>query len=198
MIYDRKAVPIIAISAVAFAVEVIFWIKIALTRHDVSYTANSAACDNLETRNSLYYPARYLKFWRINQRCEVPQGLILAKQAGTAGPSYLGASPYLCEFFPQVLPILFITIVGGIIKVGAMIRLAFVKDDVWFTKDSAHFEYCETRQGPWYRPKSRKWGGRDYYEMPRGLILAKQGDVNGPSYSEGGDKKVEKDDKKKK
>ncbi|XP_041565441.1 uncharacterized protein LOC108148620 isoform X2 [Drosophila elegans] len=90
-----------------------------------------------------------------------------------------------------VLPILFITIVGGIVKVGAMIRLAFVKDDVWFTKDSAHFEHCETRQGPWYRLKSRKWGGREYYEMPRGLILAKQGDVNGPSYSEGGDKKGE-------
>ncbi|XP_041565443.1 uncharacterized protein LOC108148620 isoform X5 [Drosophila elegans] len=81
------AVPIIAFTAVAFAVEVTFWIKIALTRHDVSYTENSAACDNLETRNSFYYPARYLKFWRINQRCEVPQGLICAKQGDTAGPS---------------------------------------------------------------------------------------------------------------
>ncbi|XP_041565439.1 uncharacterized protein LOC108148620 isoform X1 [Drosophila elegans] len=82
------AVPIIAFTAVAFAVEVTFWIKIALTRHDVSYTENSAACDNLETRNSFYYPARYLKFWRINQRCEVPQGLICAKQGDTAGPSF--------------------------------------------------------------------------------------------------------------
>ncbi|XP_016982160.1 uncharacterized protein LOC108046787 isoform X2 [Drosophila rhopaloa] len=89
-----------------------------------------------------------------------------------------------------VLPILFITIIGGIIKVGAMIRLAFVKDDVWFTKDSAYYEYCETRQGPWYKHKSRKWGGRDDYEWPPGLIMAKQGDVNGPSF--------ENDDKKKK
>ncbi|XP_070073646.1 uncharacterized protein [Drosophila takahashii] len=83
-----QAVPIIVISAIAFGVEVIFWIKIALSRHDVAYTANSAACDNLETRNSYFYPAKYLKFLKYNQRCEVPSGLILAKQGDTAGPSF--------------------------------------------------------------------------------------------------------------
>ncbi|XP_026831690.1 uncharacterized protein LOC6554701 isoform X2 [Drosophila erecta] len=81
-----------------------------------------------------------------------------------------------------VLPILFIIVVGGILKVGAMIRLAFVKDDVFFTKDSAYYEYLETRKGPWYKLKSRKWGGRDEYDMPPGLILAAQGDVSGPSF----------------
>ncbi|XP_043656147.1 uncharacterized protein LOC122622063 isoform X1 [Drosophila teissieri] len=83
-----------------------------------------------------------------------------------------------------VLPILFISIVGGILKVGAMIRLALVKDDVFFTKDSAYYEYLETRKGPWYRQRSRKWGGRDEYPMPPELLLATQGDVNGPSFAE--------------
>lgn len=89
-----------------------------------------------------------------------------------------------------VLPILVISVVGLFLKVGAMIRLGLTKDDVWFTKDSAHYEFFESRQGPWYKPKSRKWGGRSDYEMPPGAILARQGDVNGPSF--------EKDDKKKK
>jgi len=46
---------------VALAAEVISWVKIGLTRHDVAYTANSAACENLETRNSNFYPVKYLK-----------------------------------------------------------------------------------------------------------------------------------------
>lgn len=37
-----------------------------------------------------------------------------------------------------------------------MIRLALVKDDVFFTKDSAYYMYLETRKGPWYKQKSRK------------------------------------------
>ncbi|EDX14444.1 GD18189 [Drosophila simulans] len=62
-----------------------------------------------------------------------------------------------------------------------MIRLALVKDDVFFTKDSAYYMYLETRKGPWYKQMSRKWGGRDEYDMPPGLLLANQGDVSGPS-----------------
>nr|NP_001287531.1 yellow-emperor, isoform D [Drosophila melanogaster]AHN57530.1 yellow-emperor, isoform D [Drosophila melanogaster] len=91
-----------------------------------------------------------------------------------------------------VLPILFITLVGGILKVGAMIRLALVKDDVFFTKDSAYYMYLETRKGPWYKQKSRKWGGRDEYDMPPGLLLANQGDVSGPSYEKDDGKKNDK------
>jgi len=56
-----QAVPIIAISFLSFTAEVITWLIIALTRHDVSYTANSAHYECLETRSSLYYPAKYLK-----------------------------------------------------------------------------------------------------------------------------------------
>nr|ABG02192.1 IP14845p [Drosophila melanogaster] len=44
------AVPIIAISFLSFTAEVITWLIIALTRHDVSYTANSAHYECLETR----------------------------------------------------------------------------------------------------------------------------------------------------
>jgi len=51
---------------------------------------------------------------------------------------------------------LVISVVGLFLKVGAMIRLGLTKDDVWFTKDSAHYEFFESRQGPWYKPKSRK------------------------------------------
>ncbi|XP_039495953.1 uncharacterized protein LOC120454584 isoform X6 [Drosophila santomea] len=82
------AVPIIAISVFSFTAEVITWLVLALTRHDVSYTANSAHCERLETRSSLHYPAKYLKFMRFNQKCEVPQGLIQAYQGDTAGPSF--------------------------------------------------------------------------------------------------------------
>ncbi|KMZ05881.1 uncharacterized protein LOC6729634 isoform X4 [Drosophila simulans] len=83
-----QAVPIIAISLLSLTAEVIAWLVIALTRHDVSYTANSAHYECLETRSSLYYPAKYLKFMRFNQKCEVPQGLIQANQGDTAGPSF--------------------------------------------------------------------------------------------------------------
>ncbi|EDX14445.1 GD18188 [Drosophila simulans] len=82
------AVPIIAISLLSLTAEVIAWLVIALTRHDVSYTANSAHYECLETRSSLYYPAKYLKFMKFNQKCEVPQGLIQANQGDTAGASF--------------------------------------------------------------------------------------------------------------
>ncbi|XP_017052426.2 uncharacterized protein LOC108095751 isoform X2 [Drosophila ficusphila] len=83
-----------------------------------------------------------------------------------------------------VIPVIVISVVGLILKIGVMIRLAFVKDDVWFTKDSAYFEFMETRRGPWYRIESRKFAGRPYYDMPEELLLAKQGDVSGPSFDE--------------
>ncbi|XP_044573007.1 uncharacterized protein LOC6500052 isoform X4 [Drosophila ananassae] len=83
-----QAVPIIVISLLAFTTEVIFWILIALTRHDVEYTRNSAHWKALETRQGVYYPAEYRKFIRFHQECKTPKDLIRANQGDTAGPDF--------------------------------------------------------------------------------------------------------------
>ncbi|XP_017084055.2 uncharacterized protein LOC108116606 isoform X1 [Drosophila eugracilis] len=80
------AIPILVISTIALAAKIMVWIIVGLTRHDVSFTKNSAFCDQLETRHKFFYPAKYLKFYKINQKCEVPDELLKAKLGDAAGP----------------------------------------------------------------------------------------------------------------
>ncbi|XP_020818625.1 uncharacterized protein LOC110191945 isoform X2 [Drosophila serrata] len=83
-----------------------------------------------------------------------------------------------------VMPIIAICTFGLFMKIFVIISLGLKKDDVWFTKDSARCENLETRSGRWYKPKSRKWGGRDDYPVPPEAIMARQGNTDGPSFEE--------------
>ncbi|XP_017031510.1 uncharacterized protein ymp [Drosophila kikkawai] len=81
-----------------------------------------------------------------------------------------------------VIPIIGVCTFALIMKITVIILMGFKKDDVWFTKGSARCEDFETRSGPWYKAKSRKWGGRDDYPVPAEALLARQGDTNGPPF----------------
>ncbi|XP_022208998.1 uncharacterized protein LOC111065237 isoform X2 [Drosophila obscura] len=79
------AVPIVVITLVGFTLEVLSWIRIAVTRDDVWWTKHSANGTFVETRKG--YPAPNRKFLTYNQKYETPPGLIEALQGNTDGPS---------------------------------------------------------------------------------------------------------------
>ncbi|XP_003736732.2 uncharacterized protein ymp isoform X1 [Drosophila pseudoobscura] len=79
------AVPIVVITLVGFTLEVLSWIRIAVTRDDVWWTKHSGNCMFVETRKG--YPAPNRKFLTFNQKYETPPGLIEALQGNTDGPS---------------------------------------------------------------------------------------------------------------
>ncbi|XP_034131058.1 uncharacterized protein LOC117585612 isoform X1 [Drosophila guanche] len=79
------AVPVVAITLVGFTLEVLTWIRLAVTRDDVWWTKNSGNCMFVETRKGYAAPNR--KFLTYNQKYETPPGLIEALQGNTNGPS---------------------------------------------------------------------------------------------------------------
>ncbi|XP_032592787.1 uncharacterized protein LOC6563132 isoform X2 [Drosophila grimshawi] len=79
------ALPVIIICAIGLGLEILATMRLAVTRDDVYYTKNSAACDFVETRVGYKVPQR--KFLVINQKYENPPGLLNALQGDVKGPS---------------------------------------------------------------------------------------------------------------
>ncbi|XP_017104397.2 uncharacterized protein ymp isoform X1 [Drosophila bipectinata] len=83
------AIPIIVITIIGTIAEIVAWIVIACTRPDVYYTKNAARMDHLETRTGVWYHPPAPGKWRtINQKWDMPRGVILGRQGDTAGPSF--------------------------------------------------------------------------------------------------------------
>ncbi|EDW34246.1 GL27370, isoform A [Drosophila persimilis] len=92
MLRRIRAVPIVVITLVGFTLEVLSWIRIAVTRDDVWWTKHSGNCMFVETRKG--YPAPNRKFLTFNHKYETPPGLSDALQGNTDGPS----TPHSCGF----------------------------------------------------------------------------------------------------
>ncbi|XP_017846675.1 uncharacterized protein LOC108602884 [Drosophila busckii] len=77
------------------------------------------------------------------------------------------------------IPIIIFTVIGFSLEVLYTIRLAFTRDDVWYTKGPAACEVVETRRG--YPPPIRKMlVYNQKYENDEKLLEALQGNTSGP------------------
>ncbi|XP_034487669.1 uncharacterized protein LOC117791868 [Drosophila innubila] len=83
--HDWGAWPVVLISAIGLACEILAILRLAIKRDDVWYTKDSAACEFVETRKG--YPAAVRKMVVYNQKYETPQQLIEAFQKDVDGPS---------------------------------------------------------------------------------------------------------------
>ncbi|XP_073835562.1 yellow-emperor [Musca autumnalis] len=75
-----EVIPIGIITLVGFTCEVLWTIRVAMTRDDVKFLNDKMACEQIETRTGPLYPAPIRKFKVYNQKYEVPKGLIEATQ----------------------------------------------------------------------------------------------------------------------
>ncbi|XP_011291076.1 uncharacterized protein LOC105261595 [Musca domestica] len=80
IIKHAEVIPIGIITLVGFTCEVLWTIRVALTRDDVKFLNDKFACEQIETRHGPLYPAPIRKFKVYNQKYEMPRGLIEAIQ----------------------------------------------------------------------------------------------------------------------
>ncbi|XP_032289622.1 uncharacterized protein ymp isoform X1 [Drosophila virilis] len=78
------ALPLIFFSTIGFTIECLYLIRLAVTRDDVWFTKNPAACEYVETRQGYKVPVR--KVFVFNQKYENPPGLLNALQGDVNGP----------------------------------------------------------------------------------------------------------------
>ncbi|XP_051863764.1 uncharacterized protein LOC117575659 isoform X1 [Drosophila albomicans] len=75
-------------------------------------------------------------------------------------------------------PVVLISMFGAACELLAIMRLAVMRDDVWYTKGPAPCEIIETRKG--YPAPSRKMlVVNQKYETPKGVLDATCGDIEG-------------------
>ncbi|KPU79417.1 uncharacterized protein Dana_GF17267, isoform C [Drosophila ananassae] len=87
------------------------------------------------------------------------------------------------------IPMISIMVLGVVAEVIAWIVLSQTRTDVYYAKDAALQDCFETRHGVWYKQPSMKWNTYNQkWEMPPGLIRAKQGDTAGPEFQKNGKK----------